>query len=56
MGSVIVQGLKSGLMLTCGYGGGTTLLTALDLGIGVGSGDGAKAKGSTDTTAKGGAG
>ena len=55
MGKVVLQGLNGGLMLTCGYGG-TTLLTALDLGRSVGSGDGAKAKGSTDTTAKSGAG
>ncbi len=55
MSNIVVQGLNDGRLLTCGYGG-TTLLTALDLGRSVGSGDGAKAKGSTEATAKGGAG
>jgi hypothetical protein len=56
MGSVImVLGLGSGLVMTCGYGG-AAVMTTLDLGRNVGTGDGAKLKGSTETISKGGVG
>ncbi len=56
MGSVIiVMGLISRFVMTCGYGGATGM-TTLDLGRTVGTGDGAKLKGSTETTSGGGIG